>query len=1218
MTTIRKKTISYLLIFFIIMSSLGLNTNIADAAVKFGNSIKTGFVWGDDYQINILKVNNKHAYCLEPDKMITDVNSYTEKKHNFTNEQWSTLVKIAHFGYNNKKKTREDYAAAQVAMWREIMKWENKKSPSLKKSNIKGLEKKVLAIETAVKNYDKMIGTKPSFNGKKNIKFNSGSKGTIKDTNGVLGKYPYKITNKPEGVKVSIDKKNNALNIDASSSKAKSGKIELTIERDNNIKKNRFYYSSKSQNVATIGYVANLKVAVSIDVEDVGTLKILKTSQTGKNIEGVVFKFKDTKTGKEYTATTDKEGVISETIPVGNYDVQEVSVPKPYIVDKTPQKVTIAKNKVTTVNFENDTPKGRVVLQKANGNGDALAGAQYRFWADSVDGEGNENKFDKVFTTDEKGQITIENLPLGTYKYQEIKAPNLYIRDNNIYSFEIEYKGQTTPLISITKQHVNNKAVGKITLTKYSKDGKEKLAGAKFRIWSQKNNGYDKTFTTDKNGKIEVDNLELGDYYCQEISAPYGYVLDNTKYEFSIKYKDDQTKLITVAKEFKNEKAVGKFKLVKKNEKDIPLKDAEYRIWSEGDKNHKEGEILDKVFKTDDNGNIIVEGLQLGKYCYQEVKAPYGYVRDETVYKFEVKYKDDKTPVVEVLANAKNSLAKGRFELVKFNKDKSMKLEGAKYRIWSQADENNKEGKLYDETFTTDKNEKIVIDNLELGKYYYQEIKAPYGYVVDEKKYEFELQYKNDLTAVVTVSKEATNKLVVGSFELIKFEDAGIVPLEDAEYRIWSKGDKEHKDGEIFDKTLKTDNQGRILVENLPLGKYCYQEIKAPFGYVKDDLVYEFELKYKDDKTSVVKHSVTALNEEALGQFELIKYNKDKSETLAGAKYHIWSAADDFFEEGVLLDEVLETDEDGTIWVDELYFGKYYYQEIKAPHGYVRDDKIYEFEVSYIDDETPIIEVYAEATNDLAKGELELIKLNQNKSQNLQGAKYHIWSKDKKFDKTFVTDKDGKITVKDLEFGTYYYQEIEAPDGYLLDETVGEVDIKYEDDMTPVVKVSRSVTDKEPVGEIGLIKTFAKQKNITDEDIKKASLEGAVYEAYAKEEITNKAGTKTYYKKGEKVGIFTTDEKGITNRLQNLPLGTYSIKEVKAPKGCALDNTVYDVELGYKDQHTANISKTLDVEDEIIPTPNIKTSDDAPIGAIVLLMLMGLSGSLALAIRRKN
>ncbi|MDQ9780405.1 hypothetical protein RF400_17740, partial [Acinetobacter baumannii] len=83
-----------------------------------------------------------------------------------------------------------------------------------------------------------------------------------------------------------------------------------------------------------------------------------------------------------------------------------------------------------------------------------------------------------------------------------------------------------------------------------------------------------------------------------------------------------------------------------------------------------------------------------------------------------------------------------------------------------------------------------------------QEIKAPYGYVVDEKKYEFELQYKNDLTAVVTVSKEATNKLVVGSFELIKFEDAGIVPLEDAEYRIWSKGDKEHKDGEIFDKTL--------------------------------------------------------------------------------------------------------------------------------------------------------------------------------------------------------------------------------------------------------------------------------------------------------------------------------------------------------------------------------------------------------------------------------
>ena len=374
-----------------------------------------------------------------------------------------------------------------------------------------------------------------------------------------------------------------------------------------------------------------------------------------------------------------------------------------------------------------------------------------------------------------------------------------------------------------------------------------------------------------------------------------------------------------------------------------------------------------------------------------------------------------------------------------------------------------------------------------------------------------------------------------------------------------------------------------------------------------------------------MKEYAKKINEEALGRFELIKYDKDTKHTLQGAKYHIWSAPDDFFEEGVLLDEVVETDEDGVIWIEDLYFGKYYYQEIKAPYGYVKDDKIYEFEVNYIDDETPIIEVDAEAFNQKAKGQLKLVKYNHDKSQKLERAEYRIWSKGDEnhkegelLDKKLATDENGEIKVDELQFGTYYYQEVNAPEGYLLDDTVGEVEIKYENDETPVVEVLRDVVDKEPVGEIGLIKTFAKQKNITTEDIKKATLKNAVYELYAKENITNKAGTITYYEKGEKVGSFKTDEKGITNRVENLPLGIYSIKETKAPEGCKINTTVYDVELKYKDQHTANISKTLDVEDEIISTPLTKTSDDTPIGAIVLLMIGALSGSLILGIKRKN
>ena len=1419
MKNIRKKTISYLLIFFITISSLGLSTNIANATVKFGSPIRTGFVWGDDYEINVLNVNGNHAYCLEPNKMITDVDSYTEREPNFSKDKWNTLVKLAHLGYNNKKSTHEDYAATQVAIWRKIMKWENKKSPSLKNSNIKGLEKKVKTLEAELEEFNKMLAIKPSFDGNKNIKINSGTVGIIKDANKVLGKYPYKVISKPEGAKVSIDKKNNSLKVDLSSSKAKDGTITLAIPQANKIKKNRFYYSSKSQHVANIGYVADVKARITFEIVDVGSLKLTKTSESGKTIEGVSFKFKNNATGKEYKGTTDKNGSIKITLPVGKYKVSETSVPKPYILDKTVKEIVVEKNKVANVSFKNNMAKGKILLNKVDGLGKVLKNAEYRFWSTSKDGEGSDIAYDKTFKTDEKGQIKIENLPLGTYNYQEIKAPLGYIRDTNIYSFEITYKDQFTPIISIVKKQVNSKVLGKFELTKYSKGSMEKLAGAKYRIWSKENNThkegeiFDKTFTTDKNGKIVVNSMELGEYYCQEIKAPYGYILDDKTYEFSLRYKDDKTHIIVVSKGFENEKAVGRFELTKTNENGISLKDAQYRvwstenssfdktfktdingkitidnlalgkyyyqeiaapvgyvrdenvytfelkykddktavvkvqkeatnskakgrfelvkfnedkskklkgamyrIWSQADGINKEGDIYDKTVTTDEKGKIVIDNLELGKYYYQEIKAPFGYicdenkyefhleyendltpvvevskaatnslvkgtfqltklnddgvmplkdaeyriwsaddksfdkkfttdekgkitvenlslgkyyyqetkaplgyVRDKKIYEFELKYKDDKTAVVKVQKEATNSKAKGRFELVKFNEDKSKKLKGAMYRIWSQADGINKEGDLYDKTVTTDEKGKIVIDNLELGKYYYQEIKAPFGYICDENKYEFQLEYENDLTPIVEVSKAATNNLAKGSFELTKLEDYGIIPLEGAEYRIWSADDKS------FDKKFTTDEKGKITVENLSLGKYYYQEVKAPFGYIRDDLVYEFELKYKDDKTAVVKEYAKKINEEALGRFELIKYDKDTKHTLQGAKYHIWSAPDDFFEEGVLLDEVVETDEDGVIWIEDLYFGKYYYQEIKAPYGYVKDDKIYEFEVNYIDDETPIIEVDAEAFNQKAKGQLKLVKYNHDKSQKLERAEYRIWSKGDEnhkegelLDKKLATDENGEIKVDELQFGTYYYQEVNAPEGYLLDDTVGEVEIKYENDETPVVEVLRDVVDKEPVGEIGLIKTFAKQKNITTEDIKKATLKNAVYELYAKENITNKAGTITYYEKGEKVGSFKTDEKGITNRVENLPLGIYSIRETKAPEGCKIDTTVYDVELKYKDQHTANISKTLDVEDEIISTPLTKTSDDTPIGAIVLLMIGALSGSLILGIKRKN
>ena len=206
--------------------------------------------------------------------------------------------------------------------------------------------------------------------------------------------------------------------------------------------------------------------------------------------------------------------------------------------------------------------------------------------------------------------------------------------------------------------------------------------------------------------------------------------------------------------------------------------------------------------------------------------------------------------------------------------------------------------------------------------------------------------------------------------------------------------------------------------------------------------------------------------------------------------------------------------------------------------------------------------------------------------------------------------------MEDLHFGKYYYQEVKAPYGYLVDDGIYEFEIAYINDEIAVINQTREATNSEPTGEISLIKTFAKQDDITVKDRKNITLKGAEYQLWAKEDIKNEAGNKTYFKAEEKVGLFVTNEKGITNKIENLPLGKYMIKETKAPDGCYIDPTIYEVELSYKDQNTKVISKVLDVEDKVIPPPTTKTNDDTPIGAILILMFMGLCGTVAFAIKK--
>ena len=180
-----------------------------------------------------------------------------------------------------------------------------------------------------------------------------------------------------------------------------------------------------------------------------------------------------------------------------------------------------------------------------------------------------------------------------------------------------------------------------------------------------------------------------------------------------------------------------------------------------------------------------------------------------------------------------NTEPTGTFTLIKKNSDKSANLKGAEYRIWNST---------YDKTFTTNDNGEIKVEGLKLGKYNYQETKAPDGYLIDNTVYSFELKYKDQNTSVVYASAERTDEEPTGSISIIKKDvETGSTPQGDAVfkgavYKVYAKEDiynkaktkKFYSNGDLVATRTMNEKGTTEDIINLPLGKYVVKEEVAP------------------------------------------------------------------------------------------------------------------------------------------------------------------------------------------------------------------------------------------------------------------------------------------------------------------------------------------------------------------------------------------------------
>ena len=328
---------------------------------------------------------------------------------------------------------------------------------------------------------------------------------------------------------------------------------------------------------------------------------------------------------------------------------------------------------------------------------------------------------------------------------------------------------------------------------------------------------------------------------------------------------------------------------------------------------------------------------------------------------------------------------------------------------------------------------------------------------------------------------------------------------------------------------------------------------------------------YVEDPSKTTSLTVDWLQ---LGSIEITK-NDIYGNLIDGAVFRLWN--NDSYDENV-------TVTNGKIKVENLTTGIYYLQEQTAPNGFLVDNTIYTVTLNAGDeikqtvtDKEPQGTITVTKTNDM-DNKVSNAKFYVKADGDIRSAGGNLLYSNGAIVDTLTTNASGVDTTVELPLGNYIVEEYEVPHGYLLNKNKYKVSLKYANQNTPVVTTSTTISNDEPLG------TIEFQKEI-DSDVTN-NLEGDVflsnlkYGLYARNDIKNVAGTKTYYTKDTLISQKVTDENG---RIQwtDLHIGDYYLKELETNDSLLINSTPINVSLTYKDMNTSVVSSKTSAKDII-------------------------------------
>ena len=862
--------------------------------------------------------------------------------------------------------------------------------------------------------------------------------------------------------------------------------------------------------------------------QPLGNLIINKLSSLDNSpLEGVKFQIKyangqvvDNKNGQVSSNGiyyTDRNGQIILSGVTGTVVVTELETIPGYRIDPNTrtQTVVINPNDTQTINFYN-TPTTTLIIRKfvEGTENEPLSGVAFRV----VDGAGAAvGPDDGLYYTNKSGEIVLHGIEPGTVVIaREVKTVEGFVLDGTPQDIKIE-AGHVQQLTFW------NKRAGTLVIQKKDKVSGAFIAGAEFQLtyanggFVDNDNGHlssNGIYTTNDKGEIRVSGV-VGTIVAKETKAAPGYVIDQTTQTQTVTVNPMDTQTLVFLNDPLCSLTLTKLDSVTGK----PVPGTEFTV-KDGD-----GNVLGR-YTTGKDGTVVVTGLIPGStVVVTESRVPSGYVLDTTPKTIIVKNGSGNSFTSGGGNNAGNngggSGSSGNGNDLTFENDPKMTLTIHKY-IEGTANEPlagvafkvvdgsgkplNPDGGIY---YTNNAGE-IVLEGLEPGTTITaQEVKTVDGYVLDGRPQSIKIE------AGKAQNLTFWNK-PAGSLVIRKLDKQTGKPLAGVEFEmIYSEGGY-----------YTTNTEGQIVISGIT-GTIIVTELEALPGYVLDPNAKSQTVQVNPNDTQTITFENTPI-----GGLTIIKKDEETGERISGVQFEIRK----------LNGEVVgtyTTDRTGVITLPQADKGWYQVTELKAAKGYRLDSQPYQIEVK--DGGTATLEI----TNRQI-GSAIIRKVDSLTGEGIYGVKFLISDATGHPVGTYESDNEGYVYIeRELPDGKYTARELECADGYILDTVPKTFYVEY-GGCTTITWPNTAVR-----GQIQIVKKSA-DYNSTNGLPAGTLLEGATFE------ICNE-------RTGNKVDTIVTGANGLASSKQ-LPLGRYTIREIKAPANYGVSTETYTAVLEYSGQ----------------------------------------------------